>query len=354
MTRFYFDARFVSADQPDGISRFAIGLLHELRKLMPVIVMVSNEKQQDLLGAGEYVLFPDVTSPKEIFTAFKLNRLGAEVVFSPMQTTSGLGRKFKLILTLHDLIYYRHRNPPKAFSPLVRIIWFLYHLSYWPQRLVLSGSDAVVTVSKTSKAQMERVRITKRPITVIYNAADASEPSTQNRSSSNQVVYMGSFIGYKNVETLVRAMAIADLELVLMSKITPDRKLELEALAEKCGSKVVFANGVSDQEYSKWLSQARALVSASFDEGFGIPVVEAMSSGTPTVLSELAIFKEVAEDAALYFEPRDEHALAAQLKALGNPELWEANSKLGLARAKQFSWANSAAQLQQLVRQLAP
>jgi glycosyltransferase involved in cell wall biosynthesis len=165
---------------------------------------------------------------------------------------------------------------------------------------------------------------------------------------------MGSFIGYKNVETLVRAMAIADLELVLLSRITPDRKLELEALAEKCGSKVVFANGVSDQDYWKWLSQARALASASFDEGFGIPVVEAMSSGTPTVLSELAIFKEVAEDAALYFEPRDEHALAAQLKALGNPELWEAKSKLGLARAKQFSWANSAAQLQQLVRQLAP
>jgi glycosyltransferase involved in cell wall biosynthesis len=111
---------------------------------------------------------------------------------------------------------------------------------------------------------------------------------------------------------------------------------------------------VSDQDYWKWLSQARALASASFDEGFGIPVVEAMSSGTPTVLSELAIFKEVAEDAALYFEPRDEHALAAQLKALGDPELWEAKSKLGLARAKQFSWANSAAQLQQLVRQLAP
>jgi glycosyltransferase involved in cell wall biosynthesis len=354
MTRFYFDARFVKTDQPDGISRFAIGLLHELRKLMPVIVMVSNQKQQELLGAGDYVYFPDVTSPKEIFTAFKLNKLGAEVVFSPMQTTSGLGKRFKLILTLHDLIYYRHRTPPKALSPIVRIIWFLYHLSYWPQRMVLAGADAVVTVSKTSKAQMERVRITQRPITVIYNAAGSTEPSALNRSSSNQVAYMGSFIGYKNVETLVRAMAIADLELVLLSQITPTRKLELEALAERCGSKVVFANGVSDQEYSKWLSQARALVSASFDEGFGIPVVEAMSHGTPTVLSELEIFKEVAQDAALYFEPKDEHALAAQLKALGNPALWAAQSELGINRAKQFSWANSAAELERLVRQLAP
>lgn len=354
MTRFYFDARFVKTDQPDGISRFAIGLLGELRKLMPVIVMVSSEKQQALLGAGDYVLFPDVTSPREIFTAFKLNRHGAEVVFSPMQTTSSLGKRFKLILTLHDLIYYRHRTPPKALSLAVRILWFLYHLSYWPQRLVLAGADAVVTVSKTSRSQMERVRLTKRPITVIYNAADAAVPSLSNRSGSNQVVYMGSFIGYKNVETLVRAMGIADLELVLLSKITPERRLELETLAKKCGSRVVFANGVSDQEYSEWLSKARALVSGSFDEGFGIPVVEAMSHGTPTVLSELAIFQEVAQDAALYFEPKDEHALAAQLKALGDPALWQSKSDLGIARAKDFNWADSAAQLAALVRQLAP
>jgi glycosyltransferase involved in cell wall biosynthesis len=219
---------------------------------------------------------------------------------------------------------------------------------------VLSGADGVVTVSKTSKAQMEQVRITKCPITVIYNAADQAVPKTNNRSSSNQVLYMGSFIGYKNVETLVRAMGIADLELVLLSKIAPDRKLELESLAEKCGSRVLFANGVSDKEYSQWLSEARALVSGSFDEGFGIPVVEAMSHGTPTALSELAIFKEVAEDAALYFEPKDEHALAAQLKALGDPVLWQTKSELGLARAKQFKWAESAAQLAKLVRQLAP
>jgi glycosyltransferase involved in cell wall biosynthesis len=354
MTKFYFDARFVKTDQLDGISRFAIGLLGELRKLMPVTVMVSSEKQQELLGAGDYVRFPDVTSPSEIFTAFKLNRLGAEVVFSPMQTTSGLGKKFKLILTLHDLIYYRHRTPPKSLPPLVRVIWFLYHLSYWPQRMVLSGADAVVTVSKTSKAQMEQVRITKRPITVIYNAADKASPGAGNRSNSNQVVYMGSFIGYKNVETLVRAMGIADLELVLLSKITPERKLDLVALAEKCGSKVVFADGVSDEQYSRWLSSARALVSASFDEGFGIPVVEAMSHGTPTVLSELPIFQEVAEDAALYFEPRDEHALAAQLNALGDPRLWQTKSERGLERVKQFTWADSASQLAALVRQLAP
>ena len=352
MTRFFFDARFIKTQHPDGISRFAAGLLGELRKLMPVTVMVSSDEQQTLLGSGDYVRFPDVTSPMEIFTALKLNKLGADVVFSPMQTTSSFGKKFKLILTLHDLIYYRHRTPPKAMPALIRVGWFLYHLSYLPQRLVLNGSDAVVTVSNTSKLQMEKARLTKRPITVVYNAADAVVPRPGNRSQSNHVVYMGSFIGYKNVETLVRGVAIADLELVLLSKISPSRKAELESLAEHCGARIKFADGVSEDEYSDWLFGARALVSASLDEGFGIPVVEAMAHGTPTVLSDLKIFQEVAGDAALYFEPRDEHALAAQLKALGDSELWGKKSELGVARAKLYSWKESAKTLAELVRSL--
>ena len=74
MTKFFFDARFVKTDHPDGISRFAIGLLGEVRKLIPVVVMVSSKKQQELLGPGDYVYLPDVTSPAELFTALKLNR----------------------------------------------------------------------------------------------------------------------------------------------------------------------------------------------------------------------------------------------------------------------------------------
>jgi glycogen synthase len=128
-----------------------------------------------------------VTSPREIFTAFKLNRLGAKVVFSPMQTTSGLGRKFKLILTLHDLIYYRHRTPPKEFNPFIRLAWFLYHLSYVPQRILLNGADAVVTVSKTSRSQIEKAKLTKRPVSVIYNASDLDSGEPANQAGSSYV-----------------------------------------------------------------------------------------------------------------------------------------------------------------------
>lgn len=352
MTGFFFDARFIKVDRPDGISRFALGLLRELRSRLDVTVMVSSLEQQQLIGGSGFVMLPEVTSPKEILTAFKLNRLGAKVVFSPMQTTSGLGRKFKLILTLHDLIYYRHRTPPREFNPFIRIAWFLYHLSYLPQRIILNGADAVVTVSKTSRSQIEKVKLTKRPISVIYNASDLGAGEPTNQASSNYVVYMGSFIGYKNVETLIRGAALAELELVLLSKITPSRKNELSSLAEKVGGKVRFVGGVSDPEYLDLLQGARALVSASKDEGFGIPVVEAMGQGIPVVVSDLEIFREIAQEAGSYFAPQDEHALAAHLAALGDKDTWARCSELGLERSKRFSWDNSAKELEALIRRL--
>lgn len=351
--KLFFDGRFIKPDHPDGISRFSLGLISALKSKIDLTVMVSSDAQEAKIGEGvSFVRFCEVTSPKELLSALKLNRLGASAVFSPMQTTSGLGKRFKLILTLHDLIYYRHKTPPKEFSPIIRLLWFIYHLSYWPQRIVLNGADAVATVSKTTKNQIERVRLTKRPVEVIYNASDLTPAVASNGFRSNQVLYMGSFIGYKNVETLIRAIALTELELVLLSKITPQRKSELSSLADAHGATVRFIGGVSDAEYSQWLTKSRALVSASYDEGFGIPVVEAMSHGIPVVLSDLAIFKEVAGAAGLFFDANDEHSLAAHLQALGNQPLWDAKSAQAINQSKNFSWQNSADALLSLVRSL--
>lgn len=354
MTELCFDGRFINPHHPDGISRFSLGLIGELKTLCDLTVLVASSAQQEVIGEGvRFLELCEVTSPKEIFTARKLNRAGVQVVFSPMQTTSGLGRKFKLILTLHDLIYYRHRTPPAQFSWPVRLVWFLYHLSYLPQRLLLNAADQVVTVSETTKAEMVRVRLTKRPITVIHNSADSEGVAPGNRHDSHKFVYMGSFIGYKNVETLIRAAGLRpELELVLLSKIQPDRKAELERLALELGANVNFRGGVSPAEYQQELATCRALVSASLDEGFGIPVVEAMAAGTPVVLSDLDIFREVAGGAGNYFNPHDPEQLAAELDRLGNPEIWASASLAGIEQAKRFSWRDSAQRLVNLVQSL--
>lgn len=345
-----FDGRFIQA-HPDGISKFSLGLIRELKRITELSVLVSHSYQREQIGAGvEFIQTRPATSLLEPLTSLTINRSGADVVFSPMQTTSSLFRRYKLVLTIHDLIYYRHNTPPKQFNPAIRLLWWLYHQSFIPQRLVLRGADAVVTISQSSRQQIEAARLTQKPVWVIPNASDLEVLPAKPRTK--QLVYMGSFIGYKNVETLIQGMSyLPEYELVLASKITSERKAELSSIIPQ-GAKVSFLDGVTDLEYAELLSSCFALVSASLDEGFGIPALESIAQGTPAILSDLEIFHEVAADGALYFPPKSPQDFANRVLELEDGETWQRLSQAGIRQAAGFSWAVSAQKLLGLLESL--
>jgi len=151
---------------------------------------------------------------------------------------------------------------------------------------------------------------------------------------------------YKNVETLIHATGLLEgFELHLLSKIRTDRKSELEGVAQRVGANVVFHNGVTDEQYVRLLDDAFALVTASKDEGFGIPLVEAMQRGTPVVVSNLEIFHEVADSAASYFDPSSDSELALRIELLAKGSNWAKASSASIAQAARFDWDKSAEQL---------
>ena len=353
----FFDARYIRVDHHDGISRFSAGLATALAAKANVIALISDLRQLESLPKGiAYRLIHAPTSAFEPFTAFKLNRLGAEVVFSPMQTIGSFGRKFKLVLTLHDLIYYRHPTPPPSMSLPVRLGWRLFHLSYEPQRRLLNAADAVATVSQTTADLIAQHRLTKRTVKVVYNAAGSHALAGAPRAlpvGDKSLVYMGSFMGYKNVETLIRGIGLLpEYKLHLLSRITPNRKAELTKLAGENAHRVVFHNGVTDEEYSDLLANAFALVSASFDEGFGIPLAEAMSHGTPVVVSDMPIFHEIADGAGTYFSAADAEGFAAAIRTIETESEWLIKSRAGLAQVEHFNWEKSADALLNLLEQI--
>ena len=219
--RLVVDCRYVTPGRHNGISRYTAGLVHALARLQPLTMLISDERQLAHLPAAPWVRVSAPTSIREPLVARQVNRLAPDVVFSPMQTMGTWGRRYPLLLTLHDLIYYRHPTPPPEFATPIRLLWRLYHLAWWPQRLLLNRADAVVTVSETSAALIATHRLTRRPVTVVPNAADpAPDPSRLPRTRA--LVYMGTYMPYKNVETLVRVAALLpDHELHLMSRIAP-------------------------------------------------------------------------------------------------------------------------------------
>lgn len=356
MEGIFFDCRYIRFDQHDGISRFSTDLFAEFSKITPVTAIINDVRQLDKLPLGtSFIKVSSPTSILEPFVALQINKAGAQKVFSPMQTIGSLGRKFKLVLTVHDLIYYRHPSPPPTFSLAIQLLWRLYHLVYWPQRLLLNRADAVVTVSQTTKDLIAEHGLTRRPVRVVHNAANSGTSftsPTKRPNSKQSLVYMGSFMDYKNVELLIEAMGdLPSYELNLLSRISAERLAELQQLIPK-GANVRFHNGVTDCEYDEFLSQAVALVSASRDEGFGIPLVESMSRGIPVVVSDIEIFREIGGPAAVYFDQDNATSFVSAVRSLEVESEWRARSVSAQLQASKFNWKSSAEALASLLKQI--
>jgi glycosyltransferase involved in cell wall biosynthesis len=350
--RIGIDCRYLRIGRHDGISRFTAAIVEHLPRRHDYVLLVSDDRQREWLPEDlpvERISAP--TSALEPAVARQVNRLGLDAVFSPMQTMGATGRRYALVLTLHDLIYYRNRTPPRDLAWPIRLGWRAFHLAWFPQRALLNGADGVVTVSETTRALIEEHHLTKRPVTVAYNASTPVEPRDPDGDRDRTLVYMGSFMPYKNVETLAAAIPLlrdgtatpgrGDWTLHCMSRVSDADRERLTRLAPAGG--IVFHDGASDEEYQAVLRRATALVTASHDEGFGIPLVEAMGLGTPVVVSDIPIFREIGGDVAEYFDPSSPAAVAAAVHRL--EARWASASRASVPAARRFDWADSAARV---------
>lgn len=367
------DARYTRTDFHDGISRYGSSLIAAVRRVadpaaVRVAMLISDERQLPLLPAGvPWHRVSGPTSPREPFVARQVRTLGPDVVFSPMQTMGSAGRDYGLILTLHDLIYHEHRTPPADLPAPVRWLWRAYHLGYGPQRLLLGRPDAVATVSRTTAELIARHRLTRRPVRVVANAPQpVAVPRDPSVPPTRELVYMGSFMDYKDVESLLDAVPhLPGYTLHLLSRMAPARRAQLEGhlagarrAAGAAGADVVFHDGTEEAEYTALVRRATASVTLSRAEGFGLPVAEAQAHGTPVVCSDLPIFREVAGFGTeawrgVPLEGDRGAALAARVRELEDPAVFARASRASVAQAAHFSWEASARELLALVGEVA-
>ena len=351
-TRILFDCRYTRLERHDGISRYGERLVGQIGARHPVVMLVSDERQLRMLPDLPWTLGPSPTSALEPLIAMRaINRLRPDVVFTPMQTMGSAGRRYPLVSTVHDLIYYSHPTPPRDLPAAVRAIWRVYHLTFAFQRFVLGGASAHATISETTRDLMVTNRMTRHPIRIIHNGVDhpampperTAPPAVDGR---HDVLYMGSFMPYKNVETLARAMrGLPDWRLRILSRTPEAEQARLLAAAGDAADAIEFLGGVSDEEYSAALQRARVLASASRDEGFGLPVVEAMAAGTPVAVSDIPIFREVAGADAEFFDPDSPSDAARAIRAYEDDAHWADRSRAAVSRAAHFDWSEAGEQL---------
>lgn len=352
--KIFFDARYTRTDYHDGISRYSAELGTALAKLDDVTFLICDDAQKKWFPEdSKFLKIHPGTSVKEAFVPKILNKYKPDVVYSPLQTIGTLGRNYKAVLTSQDMIYYRHALPPRFLPAHVRLGWRLYHLTYWPQRLALNSADLVTTVSHTSAHDLNAAKMTHHPIIPVPNAPQKfSKYPVKHGGAIKNIVYMGSFMPYKNTETLIKGMQwLPGRTLHLLSRISPARKAELTALLPK-NAQVVFHNGVTDDEYEKLLADNAVLATASYDEGYGIPVAEAMAMGVPAVVSNIPVFHEVGASGALYFDPAQPKEFADAVKKLDNKQFRDQQISLGIAHMKTFSWDSSARILHNAMKSL--
>jgi glycosyltransferase involved in cell wall biosynthesis len=153
---------------------------------------------------------------------------------------------------------------------------------------------------------------------------------------------------HKNLLALIGALARVappDRPVLVLPGYPTAYELELRARVQALGleADVRFPAWVSDEELEGLWSIASASVFPSLYEGFGLPVLEAMARGVPVACSDASSLPEVAGDAALLFDPRDETAIAAALvRLLNDRELVERLRERGLARSLEFTWQRTA------------
>ena len=211
-----------------------------------------------------------------------------------------------------------------------------------------AASDAIIAVSEFTARQVEQLLGVERArLHVIHHGTNRMRPK-RPFGRENVVLNVGAIQKRKNIARLVEAFERTPRgwKLVLAGSAGYGAGEILARIESSPRRPDIQALGyVSPEELAGWYARARIFAFPSLDEGFGMPVLEAMAAGIPVVAANRAALPEVCGDAAMLVDPEDVSAIHAALDQLMRDEaLAAALARRGLARAGQFSWEQAAGQ----------
>jgi glycosyltransferase involved in cell wall biosynthesis len=254
---------------------------------------------------------------------------------------------FRRVLTVHDLQY---RAVPELLSATARAA------THGLVSIAARRADRIIAVSAAGREEIRSgLGIPAELIDVVPNGMRPAPPSASKRTEPSHrelgrrpvVLALATNLPHKNLPALVDALALIDPHtrptLVFAGHATDDGTLRSAALAAGVGDSVQTLGRLTDEQLEDLYAQAACLVLPSLHEGFGLPVLEAMARSLPVACSDIPALREVAADAAVYFDPHAPEQIAARVtELLADGALAERLRRLGVARAGSFSWQAAA------------
>lgn len=280
--------------------------------------------------------------------------------FSPNLSFTTLSRGVKYILTIHDLSF----DFFPEFSTRKQYFW---HKAVRPKKQC-KRADIIITPSENTKRDIvDYYKIPPGKIKVIYPGINAAHDGTKTEEIRKKydlpekfILFLGTIEPRKNIIGLIEAFEMlrakypATAHLVIAGAPGwKNKKIFARAKASKVAGKIHFIDFVAPEDKAALYAAANIFVYPSLYEGFGFPVLEAMSAGTPVITSNRSSLSEIVGSAAYLVDPtRPEQITLAMNELLTKPELCAWHVQKRSEQVKKYSWEKAAREWLNLAKSL--
>ncbi len=263
----------------------------------------------------------------------------------------------KTVVTIHGLEY---RFCPECYSLKERLILELN------TRFSIKLASKIITPSENTKKDLIKFyKVDSDKIKVIYHGAESQKYIKSKiykvREDEFNILFIGRLEKRKNIINLIKAFEIfknnfrnppnplfqkgnSNVELILAGKAGfgfAEIKKAIEVSPYK--KEIILKNYISEKEKNELYKKAKLFILPSFYEGFGLPILEAMSYGVPVVCSNISSLPEVAGDAAILIDPNNIEEIAEAMdKVFNDDNLREEMIEKGFENVKKFNWEKCA------------
>ncbi|MCB8994092.1 MAG: glycosyltransferase family 4 protein [Bacteroidales bacterium] len=369
--RIGFDAKRAFFNH-SGLGNYSRTLISQLCQLFPdnEYFLFTPKESKDISGfppSNTELVSPGNIIYRQMGSVWRSGFMGRTIASKHIDIFHGLSNELPLdikksnavsILTIHDLIFMRY---PELYRSTDRAIYkSKFHRS-------CRQADRVVAISEQTKEDIihffnikpEKIRVIYQGCSPLYYekaGQDFKQRVKQKYSLPEKyILYVGTIEERKNLLQLVKAIHEykIDVPLIVVGRPTPYHEKVIEYISQKKVSNIQFLRDVLQEDLPSIYQMAEVFVYPSSFEGFGIPILEALNSGTPVITGTGGCLQETGGPDTIYVNPQKTEEIAASInQLLDNSELRRKMIEAGYIHARGFREERTANEIMKLYKEL--